>query len=235
EARVRTMSTLAAESSRLARTRNAVTRGARFVEALPASRVIAAFIAVEWLAVLATGLVVRHAGWIYYQGGDQLWYYTLGWALGHGHLTQTPVGYGWSFLLAPIALVAGPNLVSAFPAIILLNVLVLMPAAMLALYGIASRIGGRLFGYWALALWILVPLLGIKYTDAGYHQRYTELTLPQGFGLTGQADFPMMVASVVAVYFCMRVLFDERPQLFHALAGGLTGGAAVAIKPSAGL
>jgi len=38
------MSTLAAESSRLARTRDAVSRGAQFVEALPARRVIGAFI-----------------------------------------------------------------------------------------------------------------------------------------------------------------------------------------------
>ena len=97
------MSTLAAETSRLARARDAVTRSARLVEALPARRMIAVFIGVEWLAVLATGLVVRHAGWIYYQGGDQLWYYTLGWLLGHGQLTQTPVGYGWSLVLAPIS------------------------------------------------------------------------------------------------------------------------------------
>jgi len=66
------MSTLAAETSRLARTRDAVTRAARVVESLPASRVIGTFIVVEWIAVLATALVVRHAGWIYYQGGDQM-------------------------------------------------------------------------------------------------------------------------------------------------------------------
>ena len=50
-------------------------------------------------------------------------------------------------------------------------------------------------------LWIVVPLIGIKYTDLGYHQRYTELTLPQSFGLTAMADFPSMVAVLVAVYF----------------------------------
>jgi hypothetical protein len=226
------MTTLAAETSRLARTRDAVTRGARFVEALPASRVIAAFIAVEWLAVLATGLVVRHAGWIYYQGGDQLWYYTLGWALGHGHLTLTRVGYGWSFLLAPISLVAGPDLVSAFPAIILLNVLVLMPVAMLALYGIATRIGGRLFGYWALLLWVVVPFIGIRYTNTGYHQKYTELLLPQAFGLTAMADFPTTVAALVSVYFCMRTLTSEHPELLDGLACGVAAGIAIAIKPS---
>ena len=95
--------------------------------------VLAGLVVVEWLAVLGTARVVRHAGWIYYQGGDQLWYYTLGWLLGHGQLTQTPVGYGWSAMLAPIARIAGPNLVSALPVIVLLNVLVLMPVAMVSL------------------------------------------------------------------------------------------------------
>jgi hypothetical protein len=229
------MSTLAAEDSRLTRYREAVIRGARFVEALPASRVIAAFVVVEWLAVLATGLVVRHAGWIYYQGGDQLWYYTLGWALGHGHLTQTPVGYGWSFLLAPIALIAGPNLVSAFPVIILFNVLVLMPVAMLSLYGIAARVGGKLFGYWTLLLWLVVPFIGILYTNAGYHQRYTELLLPQAFGLTAMADFPTMVAALVSVYFCMRTLTNEHPEVLDGLACGAAAGIAIAIKPATSL
>jgi hypothetical protein len=232
EARGGTMTTIAAERGRLARSRDAVIRSARFVESLRPARVIGVFIAVELLAVLATGLVVRHAGWIYYQGGDQLWYYTLGWALGHGHITQTPVGYGWSFLLSPIALIAGPNLVSAFPAIILLNVLVLMPVAMLALYGIATRIGGRLFGYWVLLLWVVVPFIGVRYTNTGYHQKYTELLLPQAFGLTAMADFPTMVAALVSVYFCMRTLTSEHPELLDALACGAAAGIAIAIKPA---
>jgi len=169
------------------RGRSSLAHAIDVLEGAPVPRVLAGLVVAEWLAVLATARVVRHAGWIYYQGGDQLWYYTLGWLLGHGQLTQTSVGYGWSVLLAPIARVAGPNLVSALPAIVLLNVLVLTPVAMLALYGIAARIGGRLFGYWAVALWIVVPFIGVWYTDSGYHQRYTELLLPQTFGLTAMS------------------------------------------------
>jgi hypothetical protein len=197
--------------------------------------VLGALVVVEWLAVLALALTVRHTGWIFYQGGDQLWYYTLGWLLGNGELAQTPVGYGWPAMLAPIARVAGPNLVSALPAIVLLNVLVLLPAAMFALYGIAARMGGRLFGYWALVVWIVVPFVGIRYTNLGYHQRYTELLLPQAFGLTGLADFPTMVAALVAIYFCARDVFSDRPQLLDALAAGVAGGVALAIKPSTAL
>jgi hypothetical protein len=195
-------------------------------------RVLAGLVLVEWLAVLATARVVRHAGWIYYQGGDQLWYYTLGWLLGHGQLTQTQVGYGPSVVFAPIARIAGPDLVSALPAIVLLNVLVLMPAAMLALYGIAARLGGRLFGYWTVVLWVGLPFFGVWYTDAGYHQKYTELFLPQAFGLTALADFPTTVATLVSVYFCVRALWTERPLLLDGVAAGVAAGAAIAIKPA---
>jgi len=136
----------AAERLWLVRARDTLAGAVEALEGFSVPRMLVGLVVVEWLAVLATARVVRHAGWIYYQGGDQLWYYTLGWLLGHGQLTQTPVGYGPSVLYAPIARIAGPDLVSALPAIVLLNVLVLMPAAMLALYGIAARIGGRLFG-----------------------------------------------------------------------------------------
>jgi hypothetical protein len=205
------------------------------VESWPVRRILAGLVAVEWLAVLALALTVRHAGWIYYQGGDQLWFYTLGWLLGHGQLGQTPVGYGSAVLDAPLARVLGPNLVAALPAIVLFNVLVLLPAAMLALYGIASRIGGRLFGYWTLVVWIAAPFIGIVYTNAGYHQRYTELTLPQSFGLTAMADFPTMVAALVSTYFVARVVFDRNPELIDALCGGVAAGAAIAFKPATAL
>jgi hypothetical protein len=226
------MNALAVDRPWLARGRSTIARAANRVEHLPVPRVLAAFVVVQWLAVLAIALVVRHAGWIYYQGGDQLWYYTLGWLLGHDQLTQTQVGYGWSAMISPIARIAGPNLVSALPAIVLLNVLVLFPVALLSLYGIAARIGGRLFGYWALVLWIALPFIGILYTNPGYHQRYTELTLPQSFGLTAMSDFATMVAALASVYFLVKALLSERPQLLDGVAAGVAAGAAIAIKPA---
>ena len=219
----------------LQRGSKAVGDAAAAIERLPVRAVLAGMIAIEWACVLALARTVRHAGWIYYQGGDQLWYYSLGWLLGHGELGKTAVGSGWPVVLAPFARIAGPNLVSALPAIVLFNVLVLLPVAMLTLYGIATRLGGRLFGYWTLALWIAVPFVGIAYTNLGYHQRYTELLLPQALGLTALADFPTMVAALVCVYFCVKVLFTERPQLLDAAAAGIAAGAAIAIKPSTSL
>jgi hypothetical protein len=226
------VSVFVAQRDLLARSRGSLARATAAVNALPVRRVLAVFIAVELLAVLATALVVRHAGWIYYQGGDQLWLYTSGWLLAHGHLTQTQVGYGWPVLMAPIARIAGPNLVRAFPALVLIDVLVLVPVAMLALYGIAVRIAGRIFAYWTLLLWIVVPFVGVLYTNQGYHQKYTELTLPQSFGLTAMADMPTMVAALVSAYFCAKVLFDNEPQLVDAVASGVAAGVAIGIKPA---
>jgi hypothetical protein len=194
--------------------------------------VLGSLVAVEWLTTLALALTVRHNGWLYYQGGDQVWSYTTSWLLQHGQLPLTPVGYGESVLLMPFTFF-GANLLHILPAIVLLNVLFLMPVALLAMYGIGERIGGRLFGYWVAFLWIVLPFIGIKYTDAGFHQRYTETTLPQALGLTGMSDFPSMVMLAVSAYFLVRVL-QSRAWLDGFLAGTFAG-FAIGIKPSSAL
>ena len=201
----------------------------RIEQARPATLLVPA-IGIQWLTTLALALVVRHNGWLYYQGGDQLWHWVSGWSLAHGELPPTRVGPGWPAMLAPLSTFGGPTLVPGLPGIVLLDVLVLGPVALLSMYGIAKEIGGRLFGYWAVVLWLAVPFIGIKYTDHFYHQRYTELTLPQAFGLTAMSDFPSMVAVLVSVYFALRVM--RRPDVVDALACGLAGGLAYAIKPS---
>lgn len=210
-------------------------RAARRLEEARQAPVLALLLVVQWLAVLGLALTVRHAGWTWYQGGDQLWYYTSGWLLAHGHLPYAGVGYLWSVLLAPFSLVLGPNVQDAYPAVVLLDVLVLLPVALLALYGIGRRVGGRVFGYWACAVWIALPFVGILYVNAGYHRIYVEQFLPQALGLTALADFPALVAVLVSSYFCLRTILDERPQAVHALAAGLAAGAAIGMKPSAAI
>jgi hypothetical protein len=201
-----------------------------WLEAVRPATLLVPAIAVQWITTLALALTVRHNGWLYYQGGDQLWYYISGWLLAHGQIAPPFVGHGLPALLAPVAALGGPSLTTPLPAIVLLNVLVLAPVALLCMYGIAKEIGGRLFGYWVTLLWLAVPFIGIKYTDHFYHQRYTELTLPQAFGLTAMADFPSMVAVLVCVYFALRVM--RRYDTVDALAAGIAAGTAIAIKPS---
>jgi hypothetical protein len=192
--------------------------------------VLAPLVAVQWLAVLALALKVRHNGWIYYAGGDQLWHYSGAHLLAHGDLPRTLVGYGWSILLAPVSAFAGPSLVSALPVVVLFNTLVLLPVALLCMYGIGARIAGRMFGYLCAALWIAIPYLGILVVQPGYHQKYTELTLPQTLGLSSVPDFPSTVGLIIAAYLVLRAVDGAS---WHAAAGaGLAAGYAIAIKPS---
>ena len=192
--------------------------------------VLGGLIGIQALAVLAFALTVRHNGWLYYAGGDQLWHYSDAYLIAHGHLPPSFVGYGWSIILLPIAAFAGPNLVSALPAIVLFNQLVLLPLALLCVYGIGARIAGRLFGYFAAATWVALPYLGILFVEPGYHQKYTELTLPQLLGLTPVPDFPATVALLLSAYLCLRALDSTG---WHAAVGaGFAAGYSIAMKPS---
>jgi hypothetical protein len=116
------------------------------------------------------------------------------------------------------------------PVIDIVDVIVLAPVALLCVYGIGRRIAGRLFGYWAAALFVAVPFIGVVYTNAGYHAKYTEQTLPQALGLSAMADFPSLVAVLVAAYLCVRTL-DTHDRL-TAVAAGLAAGVAIGIKPA---
>lgn len=200
------------------------------IEQIRPRYVLAGVVVLAWATTLGVAVTVRHNGWLYYQGGDELWHYSTAWVMGQGRLPHTSIGYAWSVVLLPFALLGGPNLLGPLPFIVLLNVLVLMPVALLATYGIGVRLGGRLFGYWVALLWILVPLIGIKYANAGYHQRYTEQLLPQSLGLTAMSDFPSMVASVVSAYFALRAVQDD--DRWDGVMAGLVGGVAIGVKPS---
>jgi hypothetical protein len=195
--------------------------------------VLGPLVAVQWLAVLAFAVTVRHNGWLFYSGGDQLWHYTDAFVLGHRLQPPSYVGYGWSMLLLPLIPFTGANLASALPAIILFNTLVLLPIALLCIYGIATRIGGRLFGYWAAALWIALPYFGILFVEPGYHQKYTELTIPHIVGLTAMSDFPSMVGLVISAYLCLRAL--ESGNVVTMGAAGFAAGYAIAVKPSSAI
>src|SRR6266516_6431194 len=117
--------------------------------------VLAVLVLVQWLALAALVASIRHNGWLFYQGGDETFYYTAGWGIAGGHLPQTSIGYGWTLLLAPIALLAGPSYLAALPAVVLLQVLVLLPLGLVFAYGIGERVAGRWFGSTVAVGWIV--------------------------------------------------------------------------------
>lgn len=185
---------------------------------------------VQWLAVLVMALSVRHNGWLYYQGGDQTFYWTTSWLLSDLQLPITSVGYAWSYLLTPVSVFAGPNVLSGLPAVILFQTIVLLPIALLCVYGIAARIGGRLIGYTAVGLWLVLPYAAIPLFVDRYHEKWNEQTLPQTFGFSGLADFPSMVALLIGTYFLFRAM--DRRGWYDAACGGLAIGFALGLKPA---
>lgn len=191
---------------------------------------VAALVVVQWAAVLAFAFTVRHNGWLYYQGGDQIYHYTSAWLLGDGKLPSTLVSYQWPVALVPVAALLGPAFLSGLPAIVLFNTLVLLPVALLCTYGIGTRIAGHWFGLLAASLWVVMPWLGARYALDGYHEKYTEQFLPQALGLTAMPDFPGTVALLVSAYFTVRAL-ESRVWADGALAG-LAAGVAVGLKAS---
>ena len=187
-------------------------------------------IVVQWLAVLALALSVHHNGWLYYQGGDQSYYWTDAHLLSRWTLPVALVGYAWSYLLIPIAFFAGSNVLSGLPVVIVLNALFLLPVALLSVYGIATRIAGRLFGYWAAALWIVIPYATIPMFDQRYHEKYVDITLPQSLGLTVLGDFPSTVFLLVTAWLLVRAL--DTHDWTDAVLAGLIGGFTIGLKPS---
>ncbi len=192
--------------------------------------VLGALVAVQWLALLAFALTVRHNGLVFYQGGDQINYSTNAWLLGNAQLPPAILGYGWAVLLLPFGWLAESDYVSYLPWTIGLNVLVLGPVALACVYALAARLGGRLLGLWAGALWVAAPYVAIPLFRADYHERYVEQFLPQALGLTALADYPSMVCLLVAAWLLVRAL--DAGDWSNAALAGLGAGFAIAIKPA---
>jgi hypothetical protein len=191
---------------------------------------LSGLVVVHWLAVLAFALTVRHNGWAYYQGGDQIVLTATGWMLADAELAPTYVGYGWPLVLAPLNAVTGPSYVAAMPAVVVLNVLVLAPLVLWAVHGIACRIAGRAFGLFAAALWVAAPFMVIPLWRGDYHERYVEQFLPQALGLNALADYPSLVLLIVGTYLFVRAL--DTGAVLDAAAAGIVVGFAIGTKPS---
>jgi hypothetical protein len=192
--------------------------------------VLVPLLLVEWFALALFAVRVNHNGWLYYQGGDQIWYYSTAWLSGHGVIPKTLISPAWSLLLAPFALVAGPGFVSGLPAAVLIQALVLAPIALYCVYDIASRIGGRLIGYLAGAVWVLGPYIAIPLFVQSYHAKYVDQFLPHPLGLTMMGDFPSVVCLLAAGALMVRTYQSRRLEL--AVAAGLVTGLAVLTKAS---
>jgi hypothetical protein len=192
--------------------------------------VLLPLVLVQWLLLLLLTRRIVHNGWLFAQDGTATHFYSTAWSFAHGHIPPALVGYGWPLLTTPIAGIAGFDFLDGLPALVLLQTVVLLPIALVAVYGGASRIGGRLLGYFTAAAWVLVPYVVHPLFGAGYHAVYVQQLLPQGLGLTGLNGFPSMVCVLVAAYFAVSSIDTADP--VQAALGGLFAGFAIALDPA---
>ncbi len=212
------------------RVAKAVVRGVDLILAHPRASLVV-LIAGQFFGTVALALTVTHNGWLYYQGGDQIWYATTGWSFGDLRLPNALVGYGWSLALTPITWITGPTFLQALPLIVIVNLVVMGPVALLCVYAIAERVGGRLLGLWSALLWVIVPYASIPFFVSGYHEKFVDQFLPQALGLTAMADYFSMVTLLVAAVFVLRSI-DRRSWTDAIVAGAVVGIAGGAKPPN---
>jgi hypothetical protein len=172
-----------------------------------------------------------HNGWIWYSGGDASEYWTPEWSLAHGFLPRAVVGNVVPVLFAWVPLVAGPSLLTGAKVIVILQLALLVPAALVCFWGVADRLFGRTFAWAAAALWVLAPLLMLLGFHRNYHGPFEQYFLvPHWYGLTNMGDMPSLVAVLAAAWAVLAAL--ERRSLPVAVLAGLLGGLALGVKPA---
>jgi hypothetical protein len=127
--------------------------------------------------------------------------------------------------------VAGRFHGAARDALVLVQVAVLLPLALLAIVGTMERLAGRALAIFAGVVWILVPLLGYHYFDFRMKPAMLDRFLPEVLGLAQSTAFPAMVALAVGAYLLVRTLGSGSVR--WGVATGLAASVALALSPTA--
>jgi hypothetical protein len=195
--------------------------------------IVGACVIGQWLFVGREALFgSAHNGWIYQHGDDGPWYWTSAWTLSSLHVPTTAVGLGWPYVLTPLSAIFGPDMANGLPAIVVLNVVVLAPAAVIGMYLLGEQIAGRLFGLWAALLWVVLPGIALLLYRAQTRPFVIDSFLPTATGLNALSDFPSMVCAIWAAYLLFRAL--DRNDLLDGVLCGVVLGFLVLLKPANG-
>jgi hypothetical protein len=187
--------------------------------------------AVQVAIAVSLALSVKHNGWLWYSGGDATEYWSEEWSLAHGLLPHTFLGVGVPALYAWVPIVAGPTLLQGLPPIVVLQVLLGVPLALVGMWMLADRLAGRLFAWWTTLLWIVAPLLFMLGLTPDYRAEFkSNFLVPHWYGLTNMGDFPTIVLVIWAAWASCRA-FDSRRTEDAVLTGVLVG-ALIVVKPS---
>jgi hypothetical protein len=192
--------------------------------------VLALLVAAQWGAAAWVASAAAHTGRLYGDPQETAALHGAARAVLHGHLPHDGGGFLWPVLTAPFA-AAGSAPSAGLAALVLVQVVVLLPAALLAVVGTASELAGRAFGAFAGAVWILLPLAGYHYFDFRMKPPTLDLFLPQALGLADSTAFPATVAVAVAAYLLVRALRSGSPR--DAAWAGLAASVAAALSVAA--
>lgn len=206
--------------------------GAR-IAALPVVPVLAVLVTLQLAQAAWFAFNTPHNGAIWYSGGDATEYWTEQWAVGHHFLPQTLVGWGLPVYYAWVPLVAGPTLLAGIKIIVAFQAIVLVPLALVLFWLVADRLFGRIYAWFAAALWVAGPLLLLHGFVHHYRPTFEQNFLaPHWFGLTNMGDFPSLVAVLACMWLTLRAFDTASPT--DAALGGLLAGLAIGLKPANG-
>ncbi len=186
-----------------------------------------------WAATAALALTARHNGWLFYTGGDASYYWTGAAGLVHRWVAAPVISYGIPALLWPFAAALGTNMLAGLSIAILLQVVLLTPLLLAALYRLGAYFGGPVLGYVAACGWVAAPFLALGYFSRGFRPDIHNLVVPNTLGLTLLGDFTSLVCVTVAAALIVRSF--ERPGWNDVLLAGLVTGFAIGVKPSNGV
>jgi hypothetical protein len=190
----------------------------------------ATLVGLQWAVTAWVASTAPRAGRVYGDPVETARLHAAARAIVDGQLPHDGGGFLWPLLTAPFA-AAGTSPSAGLGALILLQVLVLAPLALLAVVGAATRLGGRALGALGGAVWIGLPLLVYHESDYRYRPALLHDVLPTLFGLSDSTAFPTLVALAVGGYFAVRAL-DSR-ELRDAVLTGAAVSVAIAFSGAA--
>jgi len=118
--------------------------------------------------------------------------------------------------------------------LLVLNLVVLLPGAVLAVLRLGEAVAGRAIGLLSALTLVLLPPFGVLYALPKYRDTYVDRVLPDAVGIAAGGRFPAAALSVVAAALALRALDGERERV-AAAASGLAAGTAALVHPAGGL